>query len=172
MKLNDDIPFDFGGFSNFYDTSLIDNKIMQSLTEGGDELMDYFIQNHTYKSKTSMPLLSFVGAMYPSNFEDEGVEGIDWLVTQIEHNLEKKYEEIKTRESELKAAAEAAAAFRNLNWKERDKGRDEWRRGGDSRYHRGNSRDRDNYRNRERERSKDKERAKERDRDREKERER
>ena len=43
---------------------------MLNLTSGSDELMDYFIQNHTIRAKDQMPLLSFVRAMYPSNVED------------------------------------------------------------------------------------------------------
>ena len=73
MRLNDDIPFDFGGFSSFYDKSLVENKRMKNLADGADELMEYFIQNHTFRATNGMPLLSFVGAMYPSNLEDEGV---------------------------------------------------------------------------------------------------
>lgn len=82
-RLNDDIPFDFGGFSNFYDLSLIQNKDMPHLADGSDELMDYFIQNHTIGAKNTMPLLSFVGAMYPRNVEDENTKGLDGLITQI-----------------------------------------------------------------------------------------
>ena len=71
---------------------------MPGLAKGSDELVDYFIQNHTLGAKNQMPLLSFIGSMYPSKFEDDQVEaGLDGLITQIERNLEKKYDEIKIR---------------------------------------------------------------------------
>ena len=132
---------------------------MKNLHKGSDELMDYFIQNHTIKATNGMPLLSFVGAMYPSNLEDEKVDGLDWLVTQIEQNLEKKYEEITVRESEMKKAQEAAAMYKNSTWKDRERAeRDGWRRDrdrGDQRHRRDDSRDRHRDRDRDRDKHRD-----------------
>jgi hypothetical protein len=56
------IPMDFGGFNNFYDTKLVRNDVMPGLENNGDELINFFIENH---ASAEAPLLSFVKSMYP-----------------------------------------------------------------------------------------------------------
>lgn len=49
VRLNDTIPMDFGGFSNFYDPKLLKNEIMPNLGDNSDELLKFFMDNHAFK---------------------------------------------------------------------------------------------------------------------------
>ena len=165
---------------------------MPNLEDGAEHLMDYFIQHHTLSAEDRMPLLSFVRAMYPKDKDGEEHESntLDAMITHIEKNLERKYDEIIKKNEQLKEQSKQQTHYRSMgNRRGMDRGdrgdRGDWKpwgyRGDRPREDRENFEDRGKYRDfrnrrdsrdRDREREKDKDRERERDHQRDKEKDR
>ena len=58
MRLNDEIPMDFGGFNKFHDPWLVDNETSENFHDGED-LMKYFVMMifTTAARKVEYPLI-------------------------------------------------------------------------------------------------------------------
>lgn len=46
LRLNDEIPMDYGGFNNFYDPKLLKNSIMPNLDKNSDELVWFLMKEY------------------------------------------------------------------------------------------------------------------------------
>lgn len=78
MRLNDEIPMDFGGFCKFFDRSIFldtdDNEEgLQNMENfhNGDELFEYLIYL-VMRMKPEYPLIEFVRSLYCVEGSDEG----------------------------------------------------------------------------------------------------
>jgi hypothetical protein len=161
LRLNDEIPMDFGGFNNFYDLKLLRNDVMPGLEHNGDDLVNFFVFNH---ASAEMPLLSFVKSMYPPE-EGEEYPTLDGMITQFENNIEQKYLVMMARKEEIERTIKGPQYHKRLmKEQEEERERERLQRERDREAQRG--RDRSRSRDKDRDRDKSEERRRERKRDR------
>ena len=95
MRLNDEMPMDFGGFCKFHDPSIVDNDTPENF-HTGEPLVRYFIMMifANASRKIEYPLIEFIKHMYKKEGEEEGQDTALYdIIEQIGKNLEQKYQE-------------------------------------------------------------------------------
>ena len=116
MRLNDEIPMDFGGFCKFFDKSVFssnddDEEGLQNMENfhNGDELFEYLICLVIMAAKPEYPLIDFVRNLYRIEDNDNGSDICD-VVDQIEKNLDRKYKDVMVKLYEKKNTPVAASS--------------------------------------------------------------